>query len=74
MSSYLIFFPRLIWNKAGAVARHMSLLGGHSLCLSCFHCLAQGSRPITGNFVPWTSALDLGDDINIIESLHADIL
>ena len=95
MSIYLIFFPRLIWNKAGSVVRHMSQLGGPSLCLSCFHCLSQGSLfcmltachivacwvqhlncvcGLWANFVPWTSLLDLGDDINIIESLHADIL
>ena len=95
MSIYLIFFPRLIWNKAGAVVRHISHLGGPSLCvvllslfvagslfcmLAACHivaCWVQHLNCVCGlwaNFVPWTSLLDLGDDINIIESLHADIL
>ena len=83
MSIYLIFFPRLIWSKAGAVVRHMSQLGGYSVCVcvSCSHCLSFCM--LAAYFIKWfgllwaifgTYLLDLGDDINIIESLHADIL
>ena len=40
MSIYLIFFPRLIWNKAGAVVWHMSQLGSYSWSASFCHGLS----------------------------------
>ena len=67
----------------------MSYLGGQSFVVfflismfvagfSVLHVNSMSHSSSVGvfwaNFVPWTSLLDLGDDINIIESLHADIL